>query len=123
MNSPRVEFHSVRNYSRFHDVRSSREVIRFRVMERSAFTLLDADWFSTPWELAPAASEAVFARCQGRASEWGGGKSCLIIHTHPEAAEELTRFLTDVLSDPRSWLLWDRKCRRFAPLYALEVAA
>jgi hypothetical protein len=123
MNSPRIEFHSVRSYGQFHNVRSNREVIRFRVMERSRFTLLDGDWFNTSWELAPAASDAIFARCQGRASEWGGGKSCLIIHAHPESAEELTRCLIDVLSDPRSWLMWDRESRRFAPLYALEVAA
>jgi hypothetical protein len=124
MNSPRIEFHPVRNYSQFHNVRCNREVIRVRVMERSKFTLLDVDWFSTSWELAPAASDAIFARCQGRASEWGGGKACVIIHADPEHAAELQRFLVRVLTDPRSWLQWDRGCRDFVPIFApLEAAA
>jgi hypothetical protein len=124
MSAPRIEFVPVRSWPAFNEVRSNSEVIRFRLMERSKFTLFDADWFSTNWELAPSAWEAISAECEGRASQWGGGKACLIIHADPEAAAELQRFLSHILSDPRSWLRWDRNTRQFAPLHVpLEAAA
>jgi hypothetical protein len=120
---PRIEFPHVRSYRQFYDVRSSREVIRFRVLERRGFTLLDGDWFSTPWELAPAARDAIFAYCEGRVSEWGGGKACVIIRTKSHAADELKRFLAEILANPSSWLRWNRDHQEFLPLPSLEVAA
>jgi hypothetical protein len=121
--APRIEFHLVKSHAASYEVRSCREAIRFRVLDRKRFTLLDADWFSTNWELAPPASDAIFAYCEGHASEYGGGKACLIIHARPEAAAELKRFLARILSDARSWLYLDPQCRGFAPLEILEAAA
>jgi len=123
MNSPRIEFVLVRSWPAFDEVRSNNEAVRFRVRERRKFTLLDADWFSTPWELAPAARDAVFAYCEGRATEWGGGKACLVLHARPESADELKRFLTRTLSDPASWLRWYCGHLRFLSLPILEAAA
>lgn len=65
MNSPRIEFHPVRSYSQFYKVRSNREAIRFRALERSKYTLFDGDWFSTNWELAPSAWDTISAHCEG----------------------------------------------------------
>jgi hypothetical protein len=124
MISPRIEFHRVRSYSQFYEVRSNREAIRFRALERSTYTLFDGDWFSTNWELAPFAWDAISAHCEGRASQWGGGKACVSIHADSQHAAELQRFLTQVLNNPRSWLQWDRGCRDFVPIFApLEAAA
>jgi hypothetical protein len=123
MNTPVIEFVPVRSWRVFSAIRSNNEVIRFRVLERSKFTLIDGDWFSTRWELAPAAYEAISAHCGGRASEWGGGRACVIIHARPDSAEELKRFLIRILNDPASWLHWERECRRFVPLHVLEAAA
>lgn len=103
MNSPLVEFVPVRSWHVFSTIRSNREVIRFRVFDRHFFTLFDGDWFSTDWELAPAARDAIFAYCEGRASEWGGGKACLIIHALPKSKEELKHSLIRILTDPASW--------------------
>jgi len=123
MNSPRIEFVSVRSWPAFDEVRSNNEAVRFRVLERRKFTLLDADWFSTRWELAPAARDAIFAYCEGGASEWGGGKTCLVLHAPPESAYEMKRYLARTLSDPASWLRWDCGRLRFLSLPILEAAA
>jgi hypothetical protein len=124
MSAPRIEFVPVRSWPAFNEVRSNSEVIRFRLMERSKFTLFDADWAGTRWELAPSATEAIFSHCEGRALHWGGGKACLIIHADLEHAAELQRFLIRILADPSSWLRWDRDSRTFVPLHLpLEAAA
>jgi hypothetical protein len=124
MNAPRIELVPVRSWAAFYEVRSSNETLRFRVLGRSKFTLIDADWFSTRWELAPAARDAIFAHCEDRASQWGGGKACLIIHADLEHAAELQQFLTRILADPSSWLRWNRDSHTFVPLHLpLEAAA
>jgi hypothetical protein len=104
VNPPVIEFAPVRSWRRFNAIRSNREVIRFRVFDRSTFTVLDGDWFSTRWTLAPAARDAIFAYCEGRASQWGGGKACIVIDARPDSAEDLKRWLIRILDDPASWL-------------------
>jgi len=123
MNSPAIEFVPVHTWPNFYDVRSSSEVIRFRVLERSKFILLDGDWFRTRWELAPSARDTIFSRCEGRAFRCGGGVTFLVIHASPESVVEMKDFLVRILSDPASWLHWNRDRLRFVPLQVLEAAA
>jgi hypothetical protein len=105
MNPPLIEFVPVRSWHVFGTIRSNRGVIRFRVFDRRFFTLFDGDWFSTAWELAPAVRDAIFAYCEGRASDWGGGRTCLVINVLPDSADEVKHHLIRILTDPASWNL------------------
>jgi hypothetical protein len=123
MTSPTIEFHVVSSSRSFRLIHSTAKFIRFRVWERAHSTTLDADWFTTAWKLAPAARDAIFSHCAGRALDWGGGTACLIIHAKPGAAPELQQFLKQILANPVSWLRWNREQQEFLPLPILEAAA
>jgi hypothetical protein len=123
MISPKIEFHKVSTSRRFHHIRSSRESIRFRLTERADSTNFDADWFATEWKLAPAARDLIFSHCPGQALDWGGGAACLIIGVKAPFADQFKQFLAEVLSNPSSWLRWNREHQEFLPLTHLMEAA
>jgi hypothetical protein len=123
MISPRIEFREVSTSRRFHHIHSSKEAIRFRVSERTDSTTFDADWFRTEWKLAPVAGDLIFSHCEGRAFEWGGGAACLIIRVKTPVADQFKQFLAEVLSNPSSWLRWNREQQEFVPLPHLQEAA
>jgi hypothetical protein len=98
MNS-RIEFHRVRSRNEW------ARVIRVRIGPSKQSIWIDADWFSTRWELASAAWREISAYCEG-----------LVIRANGLHVAELQRFLSRVLNEPASWLRWDRSTR-------LEAAA
>jgi hypothetical protein len=129
MSAPRVEFR-VTGERNFGTIRSSSEVIRFRVARQSGRTILDGDWYSTRWELSRSAWRQIQSAWSAeivshpfKKGECGGGRACVIVAIAPEREEFWRQFLHDLLSRPESWLEWDGR-GEFVPLKgALETAA
>jgi hypothetical protein len=110
--SPAIEFHTVNSLCAYRRVRSSNDVIRFRLRAKRGLVTFDGDWGSTKWYLAPAARDAIFARWDAERSrlarDCGGGKWCVVFSTPVALAEAWREFLLDLLSQPSSWLVFNR---------------
>jgi hypothetical protein len=121
MIAPTIAFEVVTNHRQFNAVRSTNQIIKFRVWRRPGRTEFDADFFSTRWELAPAAWQQIKARYDlerefpCRRGSCGGGKSCIILAVAPEREEAWRTFLSNLLSRPESWLTWDSNEGDFVP--------
>jgi hypothetical protein len=118
--TPEIEFHATPTSRAFYRVRSSGDIVRFRITVKRDRVTFDGDWYSTRWELAPAAWDLIErrwnaerslrrkSRCSG---DCCGGKAC-VIFTSPRDQEEAWReFLLALLSQSSSWLVLDRYAR------------
>lgn len=117
--SPLIEFHTVSSSRAYHRVRSSGDVILIRLRRRGRLVVFDADFFATKWTLAPAARDAIFARWAAQRShllrDCGGGKSCIGFSTPIALREAWREFLLNLLSQPSSWLVFNRNGQLVPP--------
>jgi hypothetical protein len=95
-------------------VRSSSEVIRFRIIRHTSRTTIDGDWFSTNRELSRSAWRQIESRWNAETREYrckggscGGGRACVILTIAPEREAAWRTFLSEILSRPESWLVAD----------------
>jgi hypothetical protein len=109
-----VEFVDCRNWTATENVRSAQGVFRFRVIPRGKTVRFDCDFFSTDFELSPAAWLVIEKRWElegqvghrekgGITRDCGGGKSCIIFDTFPENVAGWKTFLSELLTDPSAW--------------------
>ena len=113
MTTPAIEFHLATQRD-FAKIRSTSQVIRFRVCRRAGRTVIDGDWYSTRWELSQSAwrqiESAWNAACVAhpcKKGSCGGGRACVIVAVIPEREQHWREFLRSLLSRHESWLVWD----------------